>query len=892
MPLDPGTNLGPYEILSLLGVGGMGEVYRARDPRLGRDVAIKVSAQKFNERFEREAKVVASLNHPNICALYDVGPNYIVMELVEGEAPKGPMPLEEALEVCRQIAAALEAAHEKGVVHRDLKPANIKVTPTGTVKVLDFGLAKINSLNPTSGSNPEESPTISMHATQAGMILGTAGYMAPEQAKGKTADKRADIWAFGVILHELLTGQRLFMGETVTDTLAAVVLTQPKLEDVPIQVRRLLKRCLEKHPQRRLRDIGDAMALVEEAPPPSSAPVIAPASPSLMGKLGWGVASLAVIAAAALAFVHFRETPPVTETVRFKAALPENVNFTNNGISALSPDGRKLAFSAVGSDGVPRVWIRALDSLVAQPLPGSETIQNLATLFWSPDSRFVAFQGDGKLKKIDAAGGPALALCDAPNQIAGGSWNRDGVILFAMDNRILRVSAAGGTPSPVISAPPQGQGGQGFPTFLPDGRHFLYYRASSKAELKGTFVGALDVKPEQQSAQRLMADDNQPVYVPSSDTGAGYILFLRQGTVLAQPFDAKRLQLAGEPVPVAEQVASIQSLGHYSASENGALAYRTGTVQGLDLQLSWFDREGKATLTPVEPSRSSTLKVSPDGKRAATIRIDPQTNNVDIWVLDLATGAGSRFTFDPATDGNPVWSPDGSQIAWQSERGGFWGIYRKASNGSGNDELLYKSDTFKAGNLTDWSRDGRFILFQATANPQTKSDIYALPMGPGAAVDRQPIPVIQTAASELGGYLSPDGRWIAYLADESGRQEVYVQAFNPGLKAGASPVSGKWMVSKGSMGMARWRNDGKELVFIGGDGGVMSVDVTTDPVFHASAPKLLFQLPRSVLALSSLPGAIIDATRDLRRFLVTVPAQSNARPEFTVVLNWQAALKH
>src|SRR6185312_104454 len=323
MALAPGTNLGPYEILSLLEAGGMGEVYRARDSRLGRDVAIKLSAEKFNERFEREARVVASLNHPNICALYDIGPNYIVMELVEGESPKGPMPLDEALEICRQIAAALEAAHEKGITHRDLKPANIKVTPTGTVKVLDFGLAKINALTPASG-NPEESPTISMHATQAGMILGTAGYMAPEQAKGKSADKRADIWAFGVVLHELLTGQRLFMGETVTDTLAAVVLTQPKLEDVPSQVRRMLKRCLEKDPQKRLRDIGDAMALLEEAPSAVVAPV-APAAPpprSLLARLAWPAAfGLSLLAAAALAFVHFRESPPVAETVRFTAAV-------------------------------------------------------------------------------------------------------------------------------------------------------------------------------------------------------------------------------------------------------------------------------------------------------------------------------------------------------------------------------------------------------------------------------------------------------------------------------------------------------------------------------------------------------------------------------------------
>ena len=889
MPLAPGTQLGPYEILSQLGAGGMGEVYRARDPRLGRDVAIKVSAEKFNERFEREAKVVASLNHPNICALYDVGPNYIVMELVEGESPKGPIPLGEALEICRQIALALEAAHERGIVHRDLKPANIKVTPTGTVKVLDFGLAKINAFTPASG-NPEESPTISMHATQAGMILGTAGYMAPEQAKGKSADKRADIWAFGVVLHELLTGQRLFMGETVTDTLAAVVLTQPKLEDVPSQVRRMLKRCLEKDPQKRLRDIGDAMALLEEeAPPPSVAAIAAP--PSRIGKLALVVAALALLAAGALAFIHFRETPPVAETVRFRDALPENGSFTITGVSALSPDGRKLAFSAAGADGVPRVWLRSMDSLTAQPLPGSETVPVLIVLFWSPDSRYIGFQGEGKLKKIDTVGGPALALCDVPNgNVGGASWSKDGVILFAQGGRLMRVSASGGTPTPVTTNSGRGEG-VAYPWFLPDGQHFLYYRVSAKPDSTGLYVGSLSVKPEEQNSQRLMPIEHQPMYVPSSDSGPGHIVFLRQDTLLAQPFDAKRLQLAGEAVPIATQVASIQDLGFYTVSENGVLGYRTGSTNGMQLQLSWFDRQGKGTLTAVEPARSSTVKISPDGKRAAVLRNEGQKN--DIWVVDLSTGGSDRFTFDSAQHFNPVWSPDGNQIAWQSRKEGAWEIYRKASNGSGNDELVFKTASFSSMNLTDWSRDGRFIFFQATPNGgQTKTDVFALPMGPGTSADRQPIAVIQTPASELGAYLSPDDRWIAYLSDESGRQELYVQAFGPGAKPGAAPASGKWMVSKnGSAGMARWRNDGKELVYLSSDGAVMSVDVTADSAFHASLPKMLFQFPRSVLAMTNTPGAISDATRDLQRFLITVPAQVNVRPEFTMVLNWQAALK-
>jgi hypothetical protein len=449
----------------------------------------------------------------------------------------------------------------------------------------------------------------------------------------------------------------------------------------------------------------------------------------------------------------------------------------------------------------------------------------------------------------------------AGGSVAGGSWSKDGVILFAQGGRLVRVSASGGTPSPVMVAAGRGEG-FGYPWFLPDGDHFLYYRASTKPDSTGMYVGSLSAKPEEQSSQRLMPLDHQPMYASASDSGPGHVVFLRQDTLLAQPFDAKRLQLAGEAVPLATQVASIQDLGFYSVSENGTLAYRTGSSNGGDLQLSWFDRQGKGTLTPVEPARSSTVKISPDGKRAAILRNGGQ--NYDIWVVDLLTGASNRFTFDSAQHGNPVWSPDGNQIAWQSRKDGGWEIYRKASNGSGNDELVFKATNFSNMNLTDWSRDGRFILFQATTSGDgkaTKSDVFALPMGASTSRDLQPIVVIQSPASELGAYLSPDDRWIAYLSDESGKQELYVQAFSPGAKSGASPVSGKWMVSKnGGAGMARWRNDGKELVYLSTEGAVMSVDVTSDTAFHASLPKMLFQFPRSVLAMTNTPGAISDAT--------------------------------
>jgi len=777
-------------------------------------------------------------------------------------------------------------------VHRDLKPENIMLRADGYVKLVDFGLAKVLPWGAKEES-ASELPTVesSVQGTETGALVGTFRYMSPEQARGERLDKRADIWAFGVVLHELLTGQRLFMGETVTDTLAAVVLSQPNLTDVPGQVQRLLKRCLEKDPQKRLRDIGDAMALLDEAPaatPPAAAP-----SRSRFGMAGWIAAAVALLAAGALAFVHFREAPPVSEVLRFKAGLPDNVNFTITGLSALSPDGRKLAFSASGVDGIPRVYIRSLDALIAQPLPGSETVPILGALFWSPDSRFIAFQGEGKLKKMDIAGGPAVALCDVSGTLVGGSWNREGVILFGQAGKIMRVSAAGGAATPVTTGPTGTLGNNVFPAFLPDNKHFLYVIGSQNSDQIGIYLGSLDVKPDQQSKQRLVATGYQSAYVPSADSGPGNIIYLRDSTLMAQPFDSKRLQLAGEPVPIADQVSSFQGLAGFTASENGVLAYRSGSSEGLELQLSWFGRDGKGALTAAEPAISGAVKVSPDGKRAAIVR--NQNNNNDIWIVDLSSGASNRLTFDPASDGNPLWSTDGSQIIWQSTRGGGWGIYRKASNGSGNEEVLYKSTMFPNGALTDWTRDGRFVLFHSVTSgdsKQTKMDVWALPVGPGTSADRQPIPVIQTPASEVGAYVSPDDRWVAYMSDETGKNELYVQAFAPGAKPGSAPASGKWMVSKGSMGMARWRNDGKELVLLNSDGGIMSVDVTADQAFHASAPKMLFQLPKSATALGgTTPGARMDATRDLQRFLVSVPAQSRARPEFTVVLNWEAALK-
>jgi len=735
MPCKAGDLLGPYEILAPIGAGGMGEVYRARDTRLGREVAIKISQERFTDRFEREARAVAALNHPNICQLYDVGPSFLVMEFVEGENLSGPLPLATALDYARQIAEALEAAHEKGIIHRDLKPANIKVTPAGVVKVLDFGLAKATE-EPSTASSPTNSPTLTMSPTRAGMILGTAPYMAPEQARGKLVDKRADIWAFGCVLYEMLTGERLFQGEDVTDILAAVLRHEPEFDLVPLRLRRLMRKCLEKDPKNRLRDIGDAWALLDEDRPSRR--------PILRSALGWvmGVVGLAVVGA--MATLHFRAAP-TGETVRFEIPLPAGVNFGLIGAFAISPDGRKLAFSAAGADWVPRIWIRNLDSLEAQSLPGAETGPALASLFWSPDSRFVAYQAEGKLKKIDVSGGPPQTVCDAPFTVIGGSWNPDGVILFGVvfstssaSSPVMRVPAAGGVPVPVTAVDPaRHETGHGFPWFLPDGQHFLYVRGSSAAENQGLYLGSLGTKPEAQSLRRVMPADTQVLYA------AGYILFAREGTLLAQAFDAGGLRLSGEPVALTEQVGrpridpltvlsttqAANQLVFFSASESGSLVYRTRSNAQGATQLTWLDRDGEVRGKVADPARYAIVKLSPDGKRAATARTDPQSGNLDIWTVDLVSGASTRFTFDPATDSQPVWSPDGRRIAWNSNRGGAAGIYQKASNGLGTDELLYRGpEISQTGPRTDTSSS----LIRQVRSPKSISGRFRWAKEPAA----------------------------------------------------------------------------------------------------------------------------------------------------------------
>jgi eukaryotic-like serine/threonine-protein kinase len=859
MPLSIGDKLGPYDILEAIGAGGMGEVWRALDTRLDRVVAIKVSQERFSDRFEREARAVAALNHPDICTLYDVGPNFLVLELIDGESPKGPLPLEEALRIARQIADALDAAHEKGIVHRDLKPANIKIKPDGTVKVLDFGLAKTFEL--TSG-DPETSPTMTVSPTRAGMIMGTAAYMSPEQARGKTVDKRTDIWAFGVVLYELLTGGRPFHGEDLTDTLASVMKDKPDLSRVPIQVRRLIERCLEKDPKKRLRDIADAWIAIDAA--------FAGDSPSIYGGYrgrwaGWCVAAVALVGLAAISLLHSREKRPVpTAPLRFQIPPEESV-----GSITLSPDGRKLAIVRGG-----RLWVHSLESGESRDLTATEG----GVPFWSSDSRSIGYTTEGKVKRIEAVGGPpqTVAVGGLGFLWAGADWNRDDVIVFG-DRRVglFRVPATGGVPVQITALDPARREFQHFrPSFLPDGRHFVYMRASVDAGKSAFYLGSVDARPEEQSSKPLVTSNSGPAYAPSDDPSAGYLLFVREGTLMAQPFDSRRLELKGRAAPVAEEIEG--GYGAFSASANGTLGFR----QGAASQLTWYDRQGKVSGTAAELGVSENLALSPDGTRLAVTK-GGGTGATNIWLVDLSRGgAGTRFTFDSANDASPVWSPDGSRIIFSSNRDGPLNLYQKPANGVKDEGVLLRSSENKLA--TSWSRDGRFLLYEAV-HPKTKNDLWVLPL----EGDRQPVPFLITEFNERQARFSPDCHWVAYTSDESGQDEVYVRSFSVNSAGTAVQAGGKYSISGGFGVDPHWRGDGRELYYRSRSGGLMAVEIATSPAFRAGSPQPLGVLTSAFV--NSVGSSTWDSAADGRRFL-KVAATGGSRP-YQVVLNWQASLK-
>ena len=877
--MTPGTKLGPYEIVAPIGAGGMGEVYRARDARLGRDAALKVLPAAFAAdpdrmaRFQREAQVLASLNHPNIAAIYGLeesdGTPVLAMELVEGPTleyriAQGPLPLDEALRLAQQVAGALEYAHDKGIVHRDLKPANVKLTPEGAAKVLDFGLAKALTDDQRS-ADPFSSPTLTMRATQAGVILGTAAYMSPEQAHGKPADRRADIWSFGVLLYEMLAARRAFTGESVSDTLASVLKFEPDWEslpkDTPDAIRKLLRRCLTKDRQQRLQAIGEArIAIADYLANPEAA--AKPAEPAQTRSFAWIVAAAVMgVAAIGISLVHFREAPPEQNTMKLSLLPPEKTPF---GDSAIAPDGRRLAFVAADSTGKIQLWMRPIDSLSAQPLAGTESA---SFPFWSPDSRFIGFFAGNKLKKIDASGGPPLTLCDAPNG-RGGAWNRDGVIIAGgLNVPLFRVPAAGGEAQPLtrLDLTP-GENDHRWPVFLPDGKHFLYSVRSSRPNVAGIYIGAIGAKER----TRILGDESNAAYAPSRD--GGYLLFSRGGNLMAQPFDAGKLRLSGDPFPVAEQVGydSILILGFFSLSQNGVLVYDSGSDHGDD-ELTWFDRAGKRLGTVGDRARHQAPSLSPDEKQVAIDRVDSQSKGYDLYLIEFGRGVSTRFTFDPRSDISPVWSPDGTRIAFASNREGNYNLYQKIASGAGKDELLWKSD--RPNVPTDWSLDGRFLLY-FQMDLKTKADLWVLPV----SGERKPFAFLQTEFNERSGAFSPDSKWIAYDSDESGRREIYVQPFPP---SGA-----KWQISKSGGTVPKWRRDGRELFYLGADGKLMAVAINAGATFQASIPAPLFD--HRVLN----PLARFAVTRDGKRFLIpaSLAAAATASP-VTVVINWMAGLK-
>jgi eukaryotic-like serine/threonine-protein kinase len=897
MAVAPGSRIGPYEITSPLGAGGMGVVFRARDTKLHRDVALKLLPDHFADdrdrlsRFQREAQVLASLNHPNIAQIYGFeeasGAGCIVMELVEGETlaqrlKRGPFPLDEALGIGRQVVDALEAAHERGIVHRDLKPANIKLTPDAKVKVLDFGLAKALGTKDVEGDF-SNSPT-RVSGSIAGVVLGTAAYMSPEQARGKEVDARTDVWAFGCTFFEMVTGRRAFGGETSTDIIAKIVAGQPSWDlvpqDTPPSIRMLLTIALSKDPRQRLQHIGDVRPFLDPAftSTTSSTPAArAPERPLWRRGL---IAASAVVAFAALlvpAFLYYR-TPPTTKSeIRFEIAAPGLLNGIGN--LSISPDGQRIAYISI-DEGRRMIRIRPIGAVTAQPLPGTE---NAASLFWSPDSRYLGFIADGNLKKIDIAGGPAQVLCYAGMGNAPGSWNQDGVILFQMQAAppvIARVSAQGGEATPVTTVDPsRNEIAHTAPYFLPDGNHFLYHAFTSSQDIV-LQLGSLDSK----SVSTLMVLGNLGlgggVGAPARYSPSGHLLFVRNGTLLVQPFDAKRLALSGEAIPLMEQVNA------FAVSNNEVLIYRraAGEAGQGSAQLVWFDRSGKPAGQAGGPANySGDVRLSPDGRRAA---VDLVTGiNRDIWVIDLARGVPARLTFEGA-NWSPIFAPDGGRVVY-SRAPGIAGLtnklYQKSSSGVGSEELLFEGDqTGEAIFPEAWSPDGSHVVFARVKFPSNvPAELWVLPL----SGDRKAFRYLPTRFRQGTSAFSPDGRWLAFTTNESGSYQIVVQPF-------PDPSAGKWQITGNGGTEPRWRADGRELFYLSLDGKIMAVPIKVDKTIEAGQPVPLFQ---TTLNTPVNPGLKrYDVTADGQRFLVlspvaATPAQANSNP-ITAVVNWTAAL--
>jgi serine/threonine protein kinase/Tol biopolymer transport system component len=884
MSLAPGVRLGAYEIIAVLGAGGMGEVYRARDTRVGRDVAIKILPAEVSSdperltRFEQEARASAALNHPNILALFDVGQHqgapFIVSELLEGQTLRersngSPLPVRKAIELAIQVAQGLAAAHEKGIVHRDLKPENIFITADGRAKILDFGLAKLTQPEPAL-SGISVLPTTPPQ-TVPGVVLGTIGYMSPEQVRGHAADHRSDIFALGALLYEMLSGRRAFGGDTPMDAMSSILKEDPPDlpstgdRPIPPALARIVDRCLEKNPAARFqstRDLAFALEALSSLSGPATA-IVQPISAAKRGiltrvTLAAGVAVF--LAAAWLSVAHLRESPPELSVVTFTIAPPDGVAFSGGvgfaPAQALSPDGRLMVFMAQHASQRPMLWVRSLDSLESRPLPGTE---GGTFPFWSPDNRSIAFFVQGKLRRLDIAGGPSQILGDA-SAGEGGTWNGEEVIVFAPSSAgvLYRVPADSGATSAVTTLNMAAKDvSHRWPHFLPDGRRFIFLVQPSN-EIR---LGSLD-SPE---TRTLLKTDSKAVYA------SGYLLFVREDVLMAQPFDASRGELSGDASPVAENVRTgLGSLGRaaFSVSESGILTYRKLDSSGSALP-TWFDRSGKELGTIGEAARYLDLQLSPDGERAAVV--SAVQRNSDILLFDVDRGLSTKFTLDADAQNQPIWSPDGRRLLFGSAKTtGTSDLYIKPIDGSAVEELVLADNDAKFP--FTWSPDGQFVIYGTAGSDQ---NLWVLSLR-----DRKATPFRQTPFSEFAAQFSPDGKWVAYRSNESGQSEIYVAPFpGPGEKIRIS--------STGAIGgYPRWRRDGKELFWLATDKKIMSAGLNVQgTALQVGEIRALFP------ARPSFGRFPFDVTADGQKFLVlTTPHQAVPEP-VTVVLNWTATLR-
>jgi serine/threonine protein kinase len=886
MPLNTGARLGPYEILAQIGAGGMGEVYRARDMRLDRSVAIKVlsaeiaSDPEYRERLVREARLVSSLNHPNICILYDIGRqedlDYLVMEYLEGETlqsrlHRGPLPSDQLLRLALEVAGALALAHRNGVFHRDLKPGNIMLVGPRSrpiAKLLDFGLAKTG---PVPGVRPDDR-TASRLLTQRGVILGTVPYMSPEQLEGKALDARTDIFSFGAILFEMATGRRAFSGGSQASMIAAVLRenppplhTLPETASLPRGLDRIVCRCLAKDPEERwqcTQDLASELSWVAEEPesfPP------APSAGRSSRTMRVALFALAVLALALGAGVWqlWRQRSPAS-ALALSVLPPEKTSFES---FELSPEGRSLLFVGRSDDQArEQLWVRSLATGDARALPGTE---GAAAPFWSPDGRAVAFfTPDRKLKRIRLADGQLQTLADAPNG-RGGAWSPAGAILFAPSgNSVLyQVPEGGGASTPVTSfARAHSDNSHRWPQFLPDGRQFLYLSRGS-TEDDGIFAQSLGDR----QSRVILRVDSAAVY-----TEPGYLLWVQQGVLRAQRFRLDRLALEGTPASLASPILSTDRRLGFSVSSTGVLAYRIGQGEATS-RLAWFDRQGRLLewVSPIGHVRCPEL--SPDGKRVVWERLDPQQHSYDLYLMDLASRVPSRFTFHAADDSNAAWSADGRWILFTSNRRKTADLYRKDASGAGEEETVFLSEQTK--NLDQWSADGRYAVFTEPVE-RGRNDLWGLAL----AGERRTFPLVVTPANEVQGVMSPNGRWLAYASDESGVLDVYVRPFTPS----GSPASGKWQISTGGGGQPRWSRDGKELFYLSNDRKLVAVRVSTEKErFEVLGSQTLF-----ATGVTSLTNARNHYTvsPDGQRFLINVRAEEDISRPVHILVSWTSRL--